>query len=351
VRHLSWWLLSFLPTVFLIAVIWVVAAALGGSTLVITVLVAYVVGDAYNRLARRGSRLRFLGVQVTEETEPELWRLVHEVVELPARTTIDGLWLTSGADAGALVGHRDWLLRRHVGLVLGLLTVTWLDTDCLRAVLAHEAGHLTDRDLPRLVLSQRRYRARSRVSSPLNRPLRWSWRWWLGATRELAIDTERHADRVSATLTTELALRQALGQLIVADIVHTNALDRLHALWDQGIGPKRIRPLYENAIAAIHPGTLSHIEQVLAATPAQAEDTHPGAFERGAILPTTLPRGLPHMSTLQDFDYFDRATTACTPACTPGASSSRSTSRSIETPRRSSERCLIDRALAPMPTV
>jgi hypothetical protein len=305
-----WLALSYIPMIVALGLLAVGAWALDGSDLVITLLVGWVGGNVYMALNRRSGRLRFIGVCVTEQAEPELWQLVHETVELPARTRIDGLWLTSGANAGALVGHRDWLLRRHVGLVVGYFLVIWLDRESLRVVLAHEAGHLADRNVLRLRLARRRSRIRPRLTSRWHLPVRWYWRWWMAVTRESAIDAERHADRVSAELTGQTEVERVLGEVMVAHAINQNASESLEQLWNQGVAPKRIVPFYRVVLRRLDSAAISRLARAITEETDQIDDSHPGAVERGATLPASVPKDLPTRGILRHPDYYDVATTA-----------------------------------------
>ena len=102
--------------------------------------------------------------------------------------------------AGALTGHRDWLGRRHLGLTIGLLTAAHLDTAELKAVLAHEAGHLTDTSRLRLRLCARRRHASTKLKRRGSRLLWWYWNWFLKVTRQPALESERHADQVAVSM-------------------------------------------------------------------------------------------------------------------------------------------------------
>jgi hypothetical protein len=137
------------------------------------------------------------------------------------------------------------------------------------------------------------------------------WRFWLGVTRGPAIDVERHADRISIEHTSEAMVQRALGNTLVAGAVHERAITQLQRLWDEGIAPTHIQPFYEEAIAAYR--TLPPGRRILRAIrdePVRVEDTHPGAIERGAIVPDELPHGYPKNSLLKHREHYDRATTS-----------------------------------------
>ena len=302
--------LSFVPLIATLGMVWCLCWLVGLTNLAYGLALAYLVGDTYIRITTRQSRLSYAGVAMSAKAEPALYELIERTLARVRAPALDGVWLEHGANAGALVGRRDWLLRRHVGLVLGFLTVLRLDAAELEAVLAHEAGHLTDRDSLRRWLAARRYRGRRRLAARTSVATRWYWRWWLRLSRDQAIDAERHADAVAVELTSRHIAGEALGEIVVADAIHRWALDRLGEYWQQGVAPSRMQPLYEEAWERLSDEAARQLLDERVAEPDAPEDTHPGLAERYTSLPSELKNRSLAAGLLQHDDYYDRACTA-----------------------------------------
>jgi len=302
--------LSFVPLLATLGIIWFLCWLAGLTSLAYGLAAVYLVGDGYIRIMTRQNRLRYAGVRMSPKAEPALYELIERTLDRVHAPALDGVWLEHGANAGALVGRRDWLLRRHVGLVLGFLTVIRLDAAALEAVLAHEAGHLTDSDSLRRSLAARRYRGRRRLAARTSMATRWYWKWWLRLSREQAIDAERHADAVAIELTSREIAGEALGETVLADAIHRWALYRLHEYWQQGVAPSRMRPLYEMAWDGLSEEAARRLLDQRVAQPDAPEDTHPGLAERYTALLADLKSRPLAAGLLHHVDHFDRACTA-----------------------------------------
>ncbi|MCI0586176.1 MAG: M48 family metalloprotease, partial [Planctomycetes bacterium] len=89
------------------------------------------------------------GLPLPEKRAPELWRLVREVAQRVGTSPVDEVWLTPGTEVAVferspsqgLIGRR-----RRRALILGLAVLDHFPRNAYRAVLAHEYGHLSNRD-------------------------------------------------------------------------------------------------------------------------------------------------------------------------------------------------------------
>ena len=274
-------ILSYLPALAAAGLVAAAAAWAGALRTALWLAVATAAGYAYLHALSRLRRLRYQGgVPVTAQTQPELAAIAGEVMERAGIRRLDGIWLVPGPSAGALTGHRDWLGRRHVGLTIGLLTAAHLDTSELRVVLAHEAGHLTDTSRMRLRLCARRRQASARLKRRGSRPLWWYWNWFLQVTRQQALESERHADRVAVSMYGAQLAARAHHRGAEAVAVHGIAIARIvQPLWERRITPATLLEAYE----AVWTRSPHDVEAAIAAqmnAPESPGDTHPGLAGR-----------------------------------------------------------------------
>jgi Zn-dependent protease with chaperone function len=219
-------------------------------------------------------------VRATRKNQPELAAVVNEVMERAGIRGLDGVWLVPGATAGALIGHRDWLGRRHLGLTFGLLAAVHLDITELKVVLAHEAGHLTDANRLRLRLCARRRHASTKLERRGSRLLWWYWNWFLAVSRELAVDAERHADRMAANMYGAELTARALQRIAEVSAIHDITIRRIvRPLWDRQITPITLFEAYE-AVWKQAPEDVVAAIDVRMNTGDSPGDTHPGLAER-----------------------------------------------------------------------
>ncbi|HEY7429814.1 MAG TPA: M48 family metalloprotease [Streptosporangiaceae bacterium] len=274
-------ILSYLPTLIVAGLVAAVAAVTGELTAALWLAVATVVGYVYLYGRTRHQRLQYQGgVRAARRNQPELVAIVDEVMARAGIRRLDGVWLVPGANAGALAGHRDWLGRRHLGLTIGLLTAAHLDTAELKAVLAHEAGHLTDTSRLRLRLCARRRQASSKLTRRGSRPLRWYWNWFLTVTRQLALDSERHADRLAVSMFGAQLAARAHYRVAEASAVHAITIGRIvRPLWDRRITPATLFEAYDAVWTQSPQAVRAAIEAHMNA-PDSPGDTHPGLAGR-----------------------------------------------------------------------
>jgi Zn-dependent protease with chaperone function len=272
--------LSYLPRLVLLGAIGACFAWAGAAGTVLWVLIAALLGYAWIFGVYRSTEIRHRGVKVTREDQPELMAVVEDVMQRAGIRRLAGVWLAPDPGARALIGRRDLLWRRHDGVALGLLTVAHLSADELSAILAHEAGHLTDRHTLRLILSQRRWTVGRNLRSRTTRPLRWYWTWFLKVTREQCLDNERHADAVATQLCGADLAERAHHREAEAQIVHDIVMRRfIRPLWNRQIAPATFFEAYE-AVWDRTPGRVAAAVTAWMQTPDQPQDTHPGLAER-----------------------------------------------------------------------
>jgi Zn-dependent protease with chaperone function len=272
--------LSYLPLLACAAVIGVLAAFGGALRTVLWLAVATVIGYAYIVARTRHQRLQYRGVEVTAQEQPELMAVVDDVMQRAGIRRLDGVWMMPGANAHAIIGRRDWLGRRHVGIALGLLMTAHLSAEEVTAVLAHEAGHLTDPRRVRLLLGHRRRYAAEKLERRTARPSWWYWRWFLNATREQGLEIERHADGVAVQMCGAEPAARAQYRVCEASVVHAIAMRQfVLPWWERRIAPATLFEPYRAVWRRMPELVQAGVEDQLSA-PDEPGDTHPGLAER-----------------------------------------------------------------------
>lgn len=302
--------LSYLPLVACTALIGVLIVLGGALRAVLWWLLVAVIGYGCLEAAWRSHKLAYRGVRVTREDQPDLMKVVDAVMERAGVRRLDGIWLTPGARAFALRGRRDLLGRHRLGVGLGLLKAAHLSADELMAVLAHEAGHLTDSRWLRRLLARRRRIVLRRLNKPLRRPLRRYWRWFLKVTRDQAVDSERHADAFAQQMCGAGTYARAIQRGGEASLVHQIAMkDIVRPCWDQRITPATLFEAYEEVWTRMPERVEAGVKNWMRA-PEKPEDTHPGLAEitGGQIVP--LPSVLRGNLPLARLEELDRQCTA-----------------------------------------
>ncbi len=271
---------SYLPALVCVAVICAICAWAGDLRTAIWLLAAAVIGYGFMYLTMSRSRITYTGVQVTSQSQPALIAVVDSVVSRTGIRHLDGVWLEAGANAAALIGRRDWLGRQHVGIVIGLLTAAHLSTEELTAILAHEAGHLSDSNRLRYSLGNRRRYAITKLERRTARPLWWFWKWFLTATRELGLSIERHADAVSVQMCGADIAERAQHREEEASVVHAIAMQGfVEPLWRARIAPASLFELYQKVWTQLAADVAAGVKARMSA-PERPEDTHPALAER-----------------------------------------------------------------------
>jgi hypothetical protein len=252
----------------------------GAFGLALMLLVAAVIGYAIFFLATLTAQMQHRGVRVTRQDQPELMAVVDNVMRQAEIKRLDGVWLAPEPGAWALRGRRDWLGRRHVGVAIGLLMAAHLSADELTAILAHEAGHLTDPNRLRHSLASRRRRACQKLKFRTSWPLRWYWRWVLKVTREQGLAVERYADAVAVRMCGADLAAQAQHRVAEASFVHAIAMKLLiRPCWERRIAPVTYFEAYE-AVWNRAPGRVRAAVAAWMKEPEKPDDTHPGLAER-----------------------------------------------------------------------
>jgi Zn-dependent protease with chaperone function len=302
--------LSYLPLLACAAVIGALAAWGGELRIVVWLVVATAIGYAYMVTLSRHQRLRYRGVQVTAQDQPELMAVVDDVLRRAGIRRLDGVWLVPGANAHAIIGRRDWLGRRHVGIALGLLMTAHLNAEEVTAILAHEAGHLTDPRRVRLLLGHRRRYAAAKLERRTAWPSWWYWRWFLNATREQGLDIERHADAVAAQMCGAEPAARAQHRACEASVVHALAMTRfVLPWWERRIAPATLFEPYR-AVWARTPELVRAGVDAQMSAPDKPGDTHPGLAERCGGRQFPLAPELRGDLALAGIDELDRRCTA-----------------------------------------
>ena len=298
-----------MPAGVIAALLAVACGSVGALHGLITLVVLFLIGHGYLSLVTRHEKIRFRGVLVTPRTQPELLALIDDVMSTAGVRRLDGVWIQAGGNAGALVGRRDWLWRRHVGLTIGLLTLAHLDQQDLRCVLAHEAGHLTDTHRLRARVCHRRSKARRALGRRRSRPTAPYWRWFLGLTRTLAIDSERDADRVAVKLFGVDATVAALQRVAEVSAMHAIATNEfLRPGYQRGVAPPTLWEAYEMVWHSGADLIANQIAHDLTA-PDEAADTHPGLAERTQGRAYQVASNLRGNVELANFANMDQRTT------------------------------------------
>jgi Zn-dependent protease with chaperone function len=200
--------------------------------------------------------------------------------------------MVPGANAAALRGRRDWLGRRHVGVGIGLLLAAHLSAEELAAILAHEAGHLSDSSQLRFALGQRREYARLKLGRRAARPSWWFWTWFLKLTREQGLDIERHADAVAAQMCGAETAARAQHRAAEASVCHSIAMARgVWPWWRRRISPATFFEVYEFVWAKLREAVADGVERSMRA-PDGPRDSHPGLAQRCAGKRYPLPPAL-----------------------------------------------------------
>ncbi|MGW1531215.1 M48 family metalloprotease [Streptomyces aureus] len=124
------------------------AARFEGMIIAVTVLLALVVLRGMFTFLRAGRLGRMdQGVAVGPDDQPELWAEIRAAAEAAGERPPDELYLVAEVNAGLAEQSRLLgLLPGRRRMLLGLPLLAGLTVPRLRAVLAHEFGHYSDRD-------------------------------------------------------------------------------------------------------------------------------------------------------------------------------------------------------------
>jgi hypothetical protein len=108
----------------------------------------------------------------------------------------------------------------------------------------------------------------------------WYWNWFLKVTRQPALESERHADRVAASMYGAQVAARALHRVAEATALHDITIGQIvQPLWDNQITPATLFEAYET-IWTQSPGDVAAALEALMNAPDSPGDTHPGLAER-----------------------------------------------------------------------
>ncbi|MFC4910731.1 M48 family metallopeptidase [Actinomadura gamaensis] len=276
-------------------VFWILIAATGGG--------AALLRGAFGR-TRSARKDDPGGLPVTEADQPRLWADVRELAAEVRAPAPGSIRLTP--DANAAVHQRVWLfglIRGRITLVIGMALLNGLDRAELRAVLAHEFGHVAGGDTrlgPLVYRSQRRLvrtivalRGSGKgVDKFLARIFGLYLRLCLRVTLAVSRAQERAADRSAARVSgpeTAAAALTAVG--MAGELFEGFVQHYVTPLWRAGRYPVDLYGgLRAFTVASAGEDGLERLRERVLARPSERWDTHPSIGERLALL-AELPAG------------------------------------------------------------
>lgn len=262
------------------------------------VLVAIAILRGVLFLDRDHDRLPPVRIQLRPEQEPTLWTEVGSVAAAVRAPRPQVLYLVH--DVNAFVYQESRLLglrpgRMVLGIGVGLLTV--LRVDELRAVLAHEFGHLSSGDTR---LGPVVYRAQESIQRTithlkdnlLGRLFAGYLRLFMGLTMNISRRQELAADINAVRLGGQAATIQALQAVAVTGGAFELLLSQYAApLWESGAWPADLYGGLRSLCAEpARAGELDAMRAALLAEPTDPWDSHPALAERLRFI-ASLPPG------------------------------------------------------------
>ncbi|MFC5180376.1 M48 family metallopeptidase [Actinomadura harenae] len=257
------------------------------------------------------------GIRVTEADQPRLWAEVRELAD-EVRAPVPGMILII-PEANAAVHQRVrmfGLVRGRVTLAIGAALLSTLDRAELRAVLAHEFGHVSGGDMrlgPLVYRSQHRLErtvaalraSEKKLDTHLARVIGVYLRLCLRVTLAVSRAQERAADLSAARVAGPEATASALTATVEMTRLYGEFMGRfVLPLWKAGRYPT---DLYGGLRAfAADPARQEEIEKFreeLLTEPTGRWDSHPGHGERLALLaasPAGPPPGAAMTGTARD---------------------------------------------------
>ncbi len=237
------------------------------------------------------------GVLVTPETQPALWALVRELSAEAGTKPPDELYLDPDVNAG-VAERTSWLGLRVLGrrMVIGVPLLIGLRQDQLRALIAHEIGHYSNKDTRFSALAYRGRKSIGRVLNGLNREgyferfVGWLFKQYaklyFAVSMRVCRDQELAADVVSARLAGTAAASSALAETEVLVATWQFFMNNYAAIgWSAGYLPARFGEGYRALLTdPTRAEQLEAMRQDLPEEPASRYDTHPATIDRVAAL-------------------------------------------------------------------
>jgi Zn-dependent protease with chaperone function len=236
------------------------------------------------------------GRPVSPEDMPALWELAREVSQRLNTRPVDAIFLTPGVEIGVFERGSLYKRLRNQGqryLILGMGALSGLTQGQLRAILAHEYGHFTNRDTAGGHLVQLVQRSLVTIARNLAHAGLATWynpAWWfvniynrifLRITRGASRLQEILADRFAALAYGTRNLSGGLQQLIRQDLTFALQVD---AEVKQAAEQQRnLHNLYTLSPVA----DAGAFEKALAETmhrPSSAYTSHPAPHDRLALI-------------------------------------------------------------------
>jgi Zn-dependent protease with chaperone function len=232
------------------------------------------------------------GHAVTPEEMPALWELARAVAQRLNTRPVDAIFLTPGVEIGVFERGALRAMLRNQGqryLILGMGALSGLTQGQLRAILAHEYGHFSNRDTAGGNLAQLVQRSLYNIARNLSSSGLATWynpAWWfvniynrifLRITQGASRLQEFLADRVAALAYGAHNLAGGLEQLIRQNI--TFALQVETEVKQASEQQRRLHNLY--ALPPVEDSAA--LEKALAETmrrPSSVYDGHPAPHDR-----------------------------------------------------------------------
>jgi Zn-dependent protease with chaperone function len=228
-----------------------------------------------------------------------LYDLVEEIRRAVGVAPVEGILITDGFNASAVLYWTFWPLRRHRTLVLGLPALTTLATGELRAVIAHELAHFSSAHDPFAAWVYRTHRSWVALRATLDRRLAtpvyvyWFIRWYVPRLYAASAGVARYHEFVADAVAAKVAGSRAAADALVVfesgarfeDRTHWPTVDVSHET--DSVPP---RP-YSQMLTWNARVTTAEVLDELLARDTEPTDTHPSLRDRLARLeePMRMP--------------------------------------------------------------
>ncbi|MDP4208906.1 MAG: M48 family metalloprotease [Bacteroidota bacterium] len=221
-------------------------------------------------------------IEITEQQEPELFKMIREIVDNVGTSFPKKVYLSSEVNASVFYDSSFWSMflpiKKNLNIGLGLVnTVT---KEELKAILSHEFGHFSQRTMKvgsyvynvnqvifNMLFDNKSYESLIQrwanvsgyfsifvaIAVKINEGIQWVLRKlyevvnknYMGLSREM----EFHADEIAASVTGYEPLKKSLLRMALADNSYNNVLN----FYDSRISEnKKSENLYKDQLAVIH---------------------------------------------------------------------------------------------------